>query len=130
MRLTDEPELIADISYFLGIVYRNVNWAKIQKARATSHDIFQKRLRVAAMKTSIPELLSKLCGGLRLEAPSIHAELIERLDYHSRTVLNMIRKWTQYFVYRSSDVAEALKEKKSYEEIKGEIIKSILQEED
>jgi hypothetical protein len=127
MRLTDHPELTADICFFLGKVYRNVDWGKFSKAKATTYDIFQHRIRTAANKNSISEFLSKLCDGLNLQAPSIPAELIERLEFNADTSLNMIRKWSQYFVYRASKVSKALKTKQSYAEIREEIINSILQ---
>jgi len=127
MRLTEHPELTAEICYFLGKVYRNVDWGKFSKAKATTYDIFQHRIRTAANKNSISEFLSKLCDGLNLQAPSIPVELIEKLEFNADTSLNMIRKWSQYFVYRSSNVSKKLKTKMSYAEIKEEIINSILQ---
>lgn len=127
MRLTEHPELTADIAYFLGRVYRNVNWGKMSKARATSYDIFQHRIRTASNKNSVIEFLSKLCDGLSLQAPSIPADLLERLEFQAPLVLNLIRRWSQYFVYKASEVSKALKKKRSYEEIQEEIINSILQ---
>jgi hypothetical protein len=127
MRLTDHPDLTADICFFLGKVYRNVDWGKFSKAKATTYDIFQHRIRTAANKNSVVEFLSKLCDGLNLQAPSIPAELIEHLEFNATKVLNMIRKWSQYFVYKSSEVSKALKKEQSYAEIKEKIINSILQ---
>jgi hypothetical protein len=127
MRLTEHPELTAEICYFLGKVYRNVNWGKFSKAKATTYDIFQHRIRTAANKNSVVEFLSKLCDGLNLQAPSIPAELIEKLEFNATMVLNMIRKWSQYFVYKSSEVSKALKKNKKYTEIKEDIRNSILQ---
>jgi hypothetical protein len=128
MRLTEYPELTADISYFLGIVYRNVDWGKMSGARASTYDIFQHRIRTAANKNSVVEFLSKLCDGLDLQAPSIPSHLIERLEFKARLVLNLIRKWSQYFVYKSSEVAKDLRKDKTYTQITDNIVKSIMQE--
>ncbi|MGV9198095.1 MAG: hypothetical protein ACOC4M_04585 [Promethearchaeia archaeon] len=127
MRLTDHPKLTADICYFLGKVYRAVNWGKMSKARATSYDIFQHRIRTASNKNSVSEFLSKLCDGLNLQAPSIDPDLLEKLEFNADLVLNMLRKWSQYFVYRASRVSKDLKKKVSRTQIKEKIIKSILQ---
>lgn len=125
MRLNEHPRLVAEISYFLGKVYLNVNWHKMRNARATAYDIFEHRLEVASSFDSIPSLLKKLCNGLDLQAPSIPPEVIEGLESQARLALKMIRSWPQYFVYKASQVSKALKKKKAQAEIISQIIDEI-----
>lgn len=125
MRLTDHPKIVAKTVLFLTLVYHRVNWKPMSKASSTPYDIFQHRLRVAANTNSIPAFLSKLCNGLDLQAPSIPADLIEYLEFHADLVLMMIREWSQYFVYRASLSAKALKKGKKREEIIQNIINTL-----
>lgn len=127
MQLSDDPETVAEISYFLALIYKNVNWRKMRNARATAYDIFEHRLEVASFNESIPSMLKKLCNGLDLQAPSIPVGLIETLDKKTERVLYLIRSWPQYFVYKSASIAKLLKRKQkpSYEEIKQDIIKDL-----
>lgn len=127
MRLTEQPELAAEISYFLGIIYNHVNWKKMASARASTFDIFQHRIITASNKNSVIEFLSKLCDGLNLQAPSIPSNLLEKLEFNADLVLNLIRKWSQYFTYKSSEVSKMIRNKNSYENIKKTIVDSILQ---
>lgn len=125
MQLNENPELVADISCFLALIYRSVNWHKMRRAKGTAYDIFEHRLEVASFNESIPSLLKKLCNGLDLQAPSIPVKIIESLDHQTDLVLYLIRSWPQYFVYKAASIARQLKEKEfSLQDIKNQIIES------
>ncbi len=104
MKIEEHKEVVDDLTELLGHVYKAVNWKKMRSRSA--YDIFEHRLEVASYQNSIPAMLKKLCHGLNLQAPGkIEPDLIERLD-KSDVALKLLRRWTQYFVYKAAEYAK------------------------
>ena len=113
MRIEEHKDIVEDLTELLGKVYQSVNWKKIRGRSA--YDVFEHRLEVASYQNSIPAMLRKLCHGLSLQAPGrIDSELIERLD-RSDVSLKLLRRWTQYFVYKAAEYSRANKRTKNEE---------------
>lgn len=98
-----------DMAELLGQVWRRVRWRRMVSRTRPATDIFQHRLKVAALRSTIREFVTKLCHGLNLQSVQVEPALINRLEEKSDEILSAVFRENVYWTLVAQERAKEVK---------------------
>lgn len=95
-----------DMAQLLGAIWKRVKWKRMVSRTRPATDIFQHRLKVAAMRSTVREFVTKLCHGLNLQSVAVEPGLIDRLEERSDEVLSAVFRENVYWTLIAQERAK------------------------
>lgn len=89
---------VNDLVQLLAVVYASAEWRRITGRNRSSLDVFQHKVKAAAMQPTIPRFTEKLCHSLGLQSITVSPDLITGLDADRLPVLKALQRESIYWV--------------------------------
>ena len=105
----------------LAVIYARVPWGKMKTSK-NPHDIFNHRVRAASRRTTLYELVSKLCNYFGLQSLALEAQsLVDELRPYEDEILNTLSREHIPFcvraILRAKEIKKVKREAKDGEEV-------------